>query len=171
MRDWESTFIDLWNQGLETTEITQRLGVPKGTVQSRAHRLQHQGKIQPRGRGGAYPRQKALARQAGTEMRPPSTVYPGTHDPATSTVDPLPSTVDPATEQGPPIDRLPSVVDPQTWEIRQLKHSVRWTVYVPLALKEEIQRRAKAHQQHPSLLLQELLWNALKDVSASSPPP
>jgi DNA-directed RNA polymerase specialized sigma24 family protein len=56
MTDWESTFIPLWEQGLEITEIAQRLGIPKGTVQSRARRLQQQGKIQPRGRGGAYPR-------------------------------------------------------------------------------------------------------------------
>jgi hypothetical protein len=74
MRDWESTFIDLWQQGLEITEIAQRLGVPKGTVQSRAHRLQQQGKIHPRARGGAYPRQKALARQARAEV---STDTPG----------------------------------------------------------------------------------------------
>jgi hypothetical protein len=32
------------------------------TVQSRAHRLQQRGLIQPRPKGGTYPRQKALAR-------------------------------------------------------------------------------------------------------------
>jgi|SRR5882724_2429858 transposase len=64
MREWEATFIDLWQQGLEIADIAQRLGVPYGTIQSRAHRLQREGKIQPRGRGGAYPRQRALARQA-----------------------------------------------------------------------------------------------------------
>jgi len=45
MRDWESTFIDLWQQGLEITEIAQRMGIPDGTVISRAHRLQQEGKI------------------------------------------------------------------------------------------------------------------------------
>jgi DNA-directed RNA polymerase specialized sigma24 family protein len=35
----EAEFIALWTQGLETTVIAQRLGIPKGTVQSRAHRL------------------------------------------------------------------------------------------------------------------------------------
>jgi transposase len=59
----EAEFIALWNQGLEITAIAQRLGIPKGTVQSRAHRLQQRGLIQPRPKGGAYPRQKALARQ------------------------------------------------------------------------------------------------------------
>jgi hypothetical protein len=59
----EATFITLWEQGLESANIAQRLGISRGTVQSRAHRLQQQGKIQPRPRGGAYPRRKALVRQ------------------------------------------------------------------------------------------------------------
>jgi DNA-binding IclR family transcriptional regulator len=71
MQSWEPQFIDLWNQGLEITEIAQRLGIPDGTVKSRAYRLQHQGKIPTRGRGGAYPRQKALARQAPAPTTPP----------------------------------------------------------------------------------------------------
>jgi hypothetical protein len=52
MTDWQPEFIALWLQGLEIREIAQRLGLPYGTVQSRAHRLQQQGKIHPRGRGG-----------------------------------------------------------------------------------------------------------------------
>ncbi len=59
----EAEFIALWNAGTEITAMAQRLGIPKGTVQSRAHRLQQRGLIQPRPKGGAYPRQKALARQ------------------------------------------------------------------------------------------------------------
>jgi hypothetical protein len=87
MRDWESAFSELWTQGLEITEIAQRLDIPKGTVQSRAHRLQQQGKIQPRGRGGAYPRQKALARQAPAPTAPPvPPTPPASPVPATPTV-------------------------------------------------------------------------------------
>jgi Ribbon-helix-helix protein, copG family len=99
-----------------------------------------------------------------------------------STVDPVPSTVHPlqadltaavtaalqpvlarleALETGlarpPPEDRPPSTVDPDTWELRQLKHSVRWTVYVPRAMKEALQRRAAALGRNPSLLVQEAL--------------
>jgi predicted transcriptional regulator len=48
-------------------------------------------------------------------------------------------------------------VAPDTWELRQLKHSVRWTIYVPQAMKEELQRRAIARGQTPSLLVQEAL--------------
>jgi DNA-binding transcriptional MocR family regulator len=97
--------------------MTQRLGIPRGTVASRAHTLVRQGKIQPRPRGGAYPRQQAKARQQG----PPSTIHP------------------------------------ETWELKQLKHSVWWTVYVPQAIKEELQRRAAARGDNPSLLVQEAL--------------
>jgi DNA-directed RNA polymerase specialized sigma24 family protein len=46
-RTEEAACIALWTQGLQTTEIAQRLGILKGTVQSRAHRLQQLGKIQP----------------------------------------------------------------------------------------------------------------------------
>jgi DNA-binding transcriptional MocR family regulator len=63
-----------------------------------------------------------------------------------------PSTVHPET-----VDRPPSTGDPDTWELKQLKHSVRWTIHVPQALQEEIKRRAAARGRHPSLLVQEAL--------------
>jgi hypothetical protein len=47
--------------------------------------------------------------------------------------------------------------------MRELKHSVRWTVYVPLAMKEDIQRLARERHQPPSVVLHELLWKALHD--------
>ena len=73
----EAAFIQLWNEGLETAAIAARLGITAATVQSRAHRLQQRGLIQPRPRGGAYPSRKALARQeragvpAGVSRRTP----------------------------------------------------------------------------------------------------
>jgi len=57
----EALLITLWTEGLEIAEIAQRLGIPKGTVQSRAHRLQQRGLIQPRSKDGAYQRQRAKA--------------------------------------------------------------------------------------------------------------
>jgi transposase len=66
----EAEFIALWNQGLEIADIAQRLGIPRGTVQSRAHRLQQRGLIRPRPKGGAYPRQKVLARSDGSPTSP-----------------------------------------------------------------------------------------------------
>jgi transposase len=66
----EALFIQLWNAGTETAEIARRLGIPHGTAQSRAHRLQQRGLISLRPKGGNYPSQKALARQAGTPAPP-----------------------------------------------------------------------------------------------------
>ena len=63
----EATFIALWQQGLSQDAIAQQLGIPVGTVKSRAHTLAHAGKLTPRPRGGAYPRQQALARQEGRD--------------------------------------------------------------------------------------------------------
>jgi hypothetical protein len=39
----EATFIELWNQGLELAEMAQRLGIPRGTVSSRATALRKRG--------------------------------------------------------------------------------------------------------------------------------
>jgi DNA-binding transcriptional MocR family regulator len=58
----EATFIDLWQQGASYAVIAQALGCALGTVGSRAAALTAQGKIQPRPRGGAYPRQQAQGR-------------------------------------------------------------------------------------------------------------
>ena len=71
--------------------------------------------------------------------------------------DRLPSTVHPPTVDGLPSHRPLSTVDPDTWELKQLKHSVRWTIYVPQAMKEELQRHAVARGQNPSVLVQEAL--------------
>jgi DNA-binding transcriptional MocR family regulator len=65
----EATFITLWQQGVSQQELAVRLGVPVGTIKSRASVLARQGKIQARPRGGAYPRQKALARQDQTPVQ------------------------------------------------------------------------------------------------------
>jgi hypothetical protein len=59
----EARFIQLWQAGVETSGIAQALGIPVGTVSSRAHTLQLQGKIAPRSRGGAQRRRVAQARQ------------------------------------------------------------------------------------------------------------
>jgi transposase len=76
----EATFIELWQQGLTTDAIAQRLGIKAGMARSRADSLQQAGKIQPRPRGGAYPRQKAQGRSGvesgpSTAHRPPWTLY------------------------------------------------------------------------------------------------
>jgi hypothetical protein len=174
----EAYFIALWAQGASYRELAAALGCPLGTVASRAATLVAQGKIQPRPRGGAYPSRRVKARQKDPPAgRPPSTVHRGL-----STVDPQPSTVDhlradlqaaltaarqpvlarlEALEAGlarPPHDDGPrSNVHPETWELKQLKHSIRWTVYVPQTMKEELQRRAAARGENPSVRVQAAL--------------
>jgi DNA-binding transcriptional MocR family regulator len=181
----EARFIALWQEGLTTEAIAQQLGIAAGTARSRAYTLQQQGKIQPRPRGG--PRARRVVQARGSGDRPPSTVDPGPSTvyplqadltaALTSALQPVlarlealetglaqphqddrpPSTVHPGTVDRPPSHRPPSTVDPDTWELKQLKHSVRWTVYVPQAMQEEIKRRATALGQHPSLLVQKAL--------------
>jgi hypothetical protein len=68
----EALFIQLWQQGVDSAAIGQQLGIPRGTVSSRAATLVRQGKIQPRPRGGAYPKQKALARLSPDGASPPT---------------------------------------------------------------------------------------------------
>jgi hypothetical protein len=60
---WESEFIRLWECGATQAQIAQALGIPHGTVKSRAHTLQQQGKIQARSRGGAAPSRRARAQE------------------------------------------------------------------------------------------------------------
>jgi DNA-binding IclR family transcriptional regulator len=71
----EAHFIALWQAGTEIAAIAQQLGIPQGTVSSRAHVLQAQGKIQPRPHGGPHARRVAQARDS--RDRPPSTLRPG----------------------------------------------------------------------------------------------
>ena len=59
----EARFIELWQQGASYRELAEAFGCALGTVASRAATLVRQGKIQPRPRGGSYPKQQALARQ------------------------------------------------------------------------------------------------------------
>jgi hypothetical protein len=71
-RDEELIFIQLWQQGLAQDAMARLLSIPRGTVSSRAYTLVRQGKIRARPRGGAYPKQQALARSAaeGSEGTP-----------------------------------------------------------------------------------------------------
>jgi hypothetical protein len=47
----KARFIGLWQQGLETAAIAERLDINATTAQSRAHWLQQHGLIEPRPRG------------------------------------------------------------------------------------------------------------------------
>ena len=181
----EATFIALWQQGLSQDAIAQQLGIPVGTVKSRAHTLAHAGKLTPRPRGGAYPRQQALARQAGAEVSGPPVQRP------VQTLDTgAVQTLDTGAVQR--LDRLEGEVQ----SLRQLVQSlvdrldhppvqtpvqittlppypkgkaVRWNLWILDAMKEQISTLAADRDLSPSELVQEYLWKALNDQSPSRP--
>jgi hypothetical protein len=88
----EARFIALWHAGTETAEIARQLGIPRGTVASRAHALRQQGKIQVRPKGGAYPWQKAQGRITpdGTPATPAPPAARVTHAPQVTPTPPAP---------------------------------------------------------------------------------
>jgi DNA-binding transcriptional MocR family regulator len=182
MRDWQPEFIALWQQGLEIREIAQRLGLPYGTVQSRAHRLQHQGKIQPRGRGGAYPRQRALARQASAPAPQVPPTSPAPPAPPAVTFVAVPeiqemlsilrdlqarvgeleqTRVTPAlpAPQAPPASPMtpaaPVVPAPPTPERKEIQ---QWTIRLSKALIAHLKAVAYERRMHPSELVEDWLW-------------
>jgi DNA-binding Lrp family transcriptional regulator len=58
--DEEAEFIAWWREGLSLKDIAARLGIPPGTVSSRAAALRRQGvALDKRPQGGAYPSQRA----------------------------------------------------------------------------------------------------------------
>lgn len=62
--DETAEFIALWTEGLSLKDIGARLGIPPGTVSSRAAALRRQGvALDKRPQGGAYPSQRAKVRQ------------------------------------------------------------------------------------------------------------
>jgi hypothetical protein len=172
----EAEFIQLWQQGLETMAIAQRLGVPRGTVAPRAHTLVCQGKIQPRPMSGAYPRQK---RPSVPVQRPVQSTDTG----AVSSVDTgavhrLDRLEDEV--QGlrhlvqAMIDRLdhPPVQTPvqiTTLPPYPKGKAVRWNLWILDAIRDEIVTLAAQRGISPSQLVQEVLWKTLSDRSSSMP--
>jgi transposase len=57
----QAQLIALWEQGLATTDIAQRLGLTPTTVHRRVRYLQRRGLIQPRLRSRTSPSQQILA--------------------------------------------------------------------------------------------------------------
>jgi hypothetical protein len=190
MDTWEPQFIELWQRGLDTAEIAHQLGIPRGTVGSRAKRLVEQGKIEPRPRGGAYPRQKALARQEGSPAPVQKPVQPtdtgavqgvdtGAVQPfdtgAAQRLDRLEDEVQGLRQlMQAVIDRLdhPPVQTPvqiTTLPPYPKGKAVRWNLWILEPIRDEIARLAAEREMSPSQLVQELLWKALSDRNAGKP--
>jgi hypothetical protein len=178
----EAEFIALWQQGLSQDAIAQHLGIPVGTVKSRAHTLAHQGKLQARPRGGAYPSRRAQARQDD----PPPPVQRPVQSNDTGAVQGF--------DTG-PVQRLNSL-EQEVQGLRLLMQSVidrldhppvqtpvqitalppypqgkavRWNLWILDAIKDQISARAAERHLSSSELVQEYLWKALPDQSPSMP--
>jgi hypothetical protein len=101
----DEALIALWQQALETAAIAERLGIKATTAQSRAHRLQQRGLIEPRPRGENYPTQRRQAVLAG--------VSPDTHEPLAGVSRRTPT-------DSPPLQYLP----PSQGEMLPLLHDI-----------------------------------------------
>jgi uncharacterized phage infection (PIP) family protein YhgE len=180
----EAEFIRMWQQGASQQELAQHLGVPVGTVKSRASALARQGKIQARPKGGAYPRQRHQAGQEGASapvQRPVQTtdtgavqsvdtgVVQGLDTGAVQRLDRLEDEVQSLRQlMQAVIDRLghPPVQTPV--QITALPpypkgKAVRWNLWILDAIRDELAALAAERDISPSQLVQEFLWQALSD--------
>jgi hypothetical protein len=174
----EARFIDLWQHGVKTAAIAQQLGIPRGTVASRAHTLVRQGKIQPRPRGGAPRRRVAQARPEGTPAPPAPPGPPATPAPPAMTFVAVPEIQEMlaimkdlqarviALEQTRVPPALPAPPAPPAAARQDIQ---QWTVRLSKALIEHIKAVAYARRLPPSQLLEALVWHALNDRSPPRP--
>jgi hypothetical protein len=173
----EARFIALWQQGLSHDAMAQALGIPRGTVGSRAHTLQQRGLIQARPRGG---RQTLVRQEIPSPVQRP--VQP--HD--TGAVQPFDTGA---------VQRLDRLED----ELQGLRHlvqalmerfdhppvqtpvqittmppypkgkAVRWNLWILDAIRDDLAALAAERGVSSSQLVQELLWKVLTDRRASTP--
>jgi hypothetical protein len=188
----EARFIALWNAGTVQAAIAQTLGIPRGTVASRAYVLVRQGKIQPRPKGGAFPHQQEQGRLEKSPAPHPRSTRE-THPRATRT---------PPAEAALPTREAPAITMVAVPELRELLHRFsalearvvsleggtrtppapahapaahprvdikQWTVRLSQALIEAVKAEATTEGKEPSHLVEELLWNALSDRRSSTP--
>ena len=173
----EARFIQLWNAGTETAEITRQLGLKVTTAQSRAYRLQQRGLIQPRPRGGGYPSLRAKARHDGA---PPPARAPA---PAPA-APPAPTREAPAITMVavPELREIISRFSALEARVAALEDGTRpppaphprvdikqWTVRLSQGLIEAVKAQAASEGKEPSHLVEECLWHALSERRTSTP--
>jgi hypothetical protein len=191
----EAEFIALWNEGLTTAAIAERLGIAPGTARSRAYTLQQRGLILPRPKGSrrtpARREGTPASVQIGADMHGVQTVYDsavhgGMHGavPVQNSVEPpIPSAL--AEE----LRRLWAAIDTLRQDVHRPVHdpvhatvpslpeplfndpedntTERWNLYLKRGLRVRIESLAQARGIAPSRVVQELLWTALTDRRAS----
>jgi hypothetical protein len=184
----EAHFIALWSQGLSQDVIAQQLGIPVGTVKSRAHTLAHQGKIQPRPRGRARARPEGAPTPVQRPVQTADTgAVPSVDTGAvqrfdTGAVQAISAEVDQLKGEvhglrlivQAVVDRLdhPPVQTPV--QITALPpypkgKAVRWNLWILDVMRDELATWAAERGVSPSQLVQELLWHALTDRRSSMP--
>jgi len=180
----EATFIQLWQAGLERAAIARQLGLTATAAQSRAHRLQRRGLIQPRPRGGAYPTQKAQGRPASPTQTPvqsgagspPMALVPSPAVASAAIIDLLRQTLarlDTVEQDLKAIreDRQPGAGQRGAEQRGAVQSSAdlpplspeearaeRWNLWLPHGLRQRIEAVAKARGHAPSKVVQEALW-------------
>jgi DNA-binding transcriptional MocR family regulator len=182
----EQVFITLWTQGASQQNLAARLGVPVGTIKSRASALARQGKIQPRPRGGAYPHQRARqgdppvqsAVQGAVHMHRSSAEPLAVQSAVQSTVQTLQGEVEELKAQ---VSALAKAVHDlaerpvqNTGQITALppmppSKSTRWNLWLPTLLQDEISRIAADRGIPASQLVKEWLWEKLQPHVSSTP--
>jgi hypothetical protein len=190
VRPWEPEFIRLWARGATQAQIAAALGIPHGTVKSRAHRLQQQGKIPARPREGLAPVQRPVqTTDTGAVHRVDTEAVQRTDTGAVSSVDigavhgldtaavqrldQLEVEVQGLTTLVKSLaERMPMTPGPTPVQISALPpypkgKAVRWNLWILAAIREEIASLAAERDLAPSQLVQEILWNGLSDRRAA----
>jgi transposase len=180
----EALFITLWQQGASQQELATRLGVPVGTIKSRASALARQGKIQARPKGGAYPHQRHQAAMAPVQTPVQSSaVHTSLHGAETVQTSAEPQISAALAEE---LRRLWAAIDTLQQEVHRPVHDAvhdtvqslpeplfddpvdntteRWNLYLKHGLRVRIEVLAQARGIAPSRVVQEILWQALSDV-------
>jgi hypothetical protein len=160
----EATFIALWAQGASQQEIAARLGVPVGTIKSRASALAHQGKIQPRPRGGAYPHQRGKAGGSPPPVQRPVHRLDRLEDELQGLRHLVQSVIDRLNH--PPVQ---TPVQITTLPPYPKGKAVRWNLWILDAIRDELAALAAERGISPSQLVQEVLWQALSARRGSTP--
>jgi DNA-binding CsgD family transcriptional regulator len=169
VRPWEPEFIRLWQAGATQAQIAQALGIPHGTVKSRAHTLQRQGKIQPRPRGGLLPVQKPVQK---TDTGAGQDLDTG----AVQRLERLEADMQGLTTLVKAlVERLEHPPGPTPVQISALPpypkgKAGRWNLWVLDKIREEIATLATERDMAPSQLVQEILWKALSERHRSAAP-
>jgi hypothetical protein len=189
----EARFIALWTAGTTTAAMAQQLGIPRGTVASRAYALVRQGKIAARPKGGAYPMPRRQRRQEETPATPAPQVPPA--PPVTPAPPAPPATPAPpamtfvavpeiqdmlslmkdlharviALEQTRVPPALPAPPAAPATPAVDRKDIQQWTVRLSKALIERLKAVAYERRIPPSQLVEELIRKSLIDHHPSTP--